>query len=492
MASERPWYRRLFLVVPLGLIVVVLAGLLFAKVAGIRVALGGSGRSPILEGSDSEAHYRAIEADRAENSEPAAPHEAPVPNASPSKTPAVDVAPAPEVSGESISSPNAGDYWSDFRGPGRAGIYDQQPINTNWQAKRPPEVWRQKIGGGYASMVVAQGKVYTIEQRRDKEVVAAYNFETGRQVWEHAWTARFVESLGGDGPRATPTWNDGKIYALGASGDLYCLDAGSGSVIWNRNILSDAAARNVTWGMSAAPLVVDDLVVVLPGGRSGKSVVAYDKTVGEIRWASQNDRGGYTSPQIATLAGKRQLIIVSGERIFGADIADGALLWAHEWKTDNDANCSQPLIVDDEHVFVSSAYGHGATLLKITADGEQFSASEVWFSRNMKNKFNPSVLTDGVVYGLDDGILAALDVWTGERIWKGGRYRFGQLLYASGHLIVISEQGDLVLVKATPESHQELAKFEAISGKTWNVPALSDGRLIVRNQTEMAAYDLRP
>lgn len=502
MALKRPWYRRALLVVPLGLVGVVLVGFLFAKVAGIRVALGGSGSSPIFEGSDSEAHYRAIDADRAENSdssvEPstmvpptALASEAPASEAAAPEAPDVAEEPPSEVLGESIVSPNAGEYWSDFRGPGRAGIYDQQPINTDWKAKSPPEVWRQKIGGGYASMVIAEGKVFTIEQRRNKEVVAAYNFETGRQVWEHEWTARFEESLGGDGPRATPTWHDGKIYALGASGDLYCLNAGNGSVIWNRNILSDAGASNVTWGMSAAPLVVDDLVVLLPGGRAGKSVVAYDKNAGEIRWTSQNDRGGYTSPQIATLAGKRQLIIVSGERIFGANIADGELLWGHEWKTNNDANCAQPLIVDDEHVLVSSAYGHGAALVKITTDGEQFSASEVWFSRNMKNKFNPSILADGVVYGLDDGILAAVDVRTGERLWKGGRYGFGQLIYASGHLIVISEQGDLVLVKATPESHQELATFEAISGKTWNVPAMADGRLIVRNQTEMAAYDMR-
>ena len=490
MASKRPWYRRAFLVIPLGLIGVVVAGILFAKVAGIRVALSGSGSSPILEGSDSEAHYREIEADRAVSSEPVA--DARLPDAPASEAPVAPAIPAPEASSESITTLDAGDYWSDFRGPGRAGSYDQQPININWQAKSPPEVWRQKIGGGYASMVVAQGKVFTIEQRRDKEVVAAYNVETGRQVWERAWTGRFTESMGGDGPRATPTWHDGKIYALGASGDLYCLDAVDGSVSWNRDILADAGASNLTWGMSAAPLVVDDFVVVLPGGREEKSVVAYDKSSGEIRWTSQNDRAGYTSPQIATLAGKRQLIIVSGERIFGANPVDGTLLWGHDWKTDYDANCAQPLIVDEEQVFVSAGYGHGATLLKITADGDQFSANEVWFSRNMKNKFNPSVLADGVVYGLDDGILAAVDVWTGERLWKGGRYRFGQLLYASGHLIVISEQGDLVLVKATPESHQELATFGAISGKTWNVPAMADGRLIVRNQTEMAAYDMRP
>ncbi len=463
------------------------AGIVVANVAGIRVTLSGSGFYPVFERPDSESHYSEIEADRAENAAPAPAAAAPQAPSGVAAKPAAETSAATSAAVEP-----AANYWTEFRGPGRAGLYAEQPIDTNWPAEGPPELWRQKIGGGYASLAIAQGKIYTIEQRRDREVVAAYDFETGRQVWERAWRARFSESMGGDGPRATPTWHDGKIYALGAAGDFYCLDAGSGDILWKRNILSDAGAVNLTWGMAAAPLIVDDFVVVLPGGRAGKSVAAYDRDSGAIRWTSQNDKQGYTSPQVATLAGRRQLVIVSGERIFGASVEDGALLWAHEWKTDYDANCAQPLIVDGNHVFLSSGYGHGATLLKITASGNGFAAREVWFSRSMKNKFNPSVLVDGVVYGLDEGILAAVDVWTGERLWKGGRYRFGQLLYASEHLIVISEQGDLALVKASPESHQELVRFEALNGKTWNVPALADGHLIVRNQTEMAAYDLRP
>ena len=483
MTSKRPRRRRAIVIVPLVAVGALAAGIVVANALGIRVTLSGSGLYPVFERPESESHYREIEADREGNAAPV-----PTPAAA-----APDNPPAAAVSERTTDSAEpAANYWTEFRGPGRAGIYAQQPIDTNWPAQGPPELWRQKIGGGYASMSIAEGKVYTIEQRRDREVVAAYDFETGRQVWERAWRARFSESMGGDGPRATPTWHDGKIYALGAVGDLYCLDAADGAIIWKRNILSDAGAVNLTWGMAAAPLIVDDFVVVLPGGRSGKSVIAYDRGSGEIRWTAQDDRQGYTSPQVATLAGRRQLVIVSGVRIFGANVEDGSLLWEHEWETDYDANCAQPLIVDGEHVFLSAGYGHGATLLKIEAAENRFSSREIWFSRSMKNKFNPSVLVDGVVYGLDNGILAAVDVRTGERLWKGGRYRFGQLLYASGHLIVVSEQGDLALVEATPEAHREIVKFEALSGKTWNVPAMADGRLIVRNQTEMVAYDLRP
>lgn len=463
-----------------GLAVVVVTAGAVLKWMGFSIGLQGSGTSIAIERVDSESRMLRIEADRA------APSSLAHPNRRDLATAGVAARPARGEEG-----PATRNYWVEYRGPGRAGIYDQTPINTAWPPAGPPELWRQEIGGGYASMVVAESLVFTIEQRRGREVVAAYNLNDGRQVWEHSWNSRFSESMGGDGPRATPTWNDGFVYALGGNGNLVCLSASDGSVVWERNILRDAGASNLTWGMSGAPLVVGDLVITHPGGRNGKSVFAYDKLTGDVRWSALNDKAGYVSPQVATLAGQRQLVLVSGTRIVGASLKDGSLFWSHPWKTSYDANCAQPLIVDDQHVFVSSGYGHGATLLQITSVGTDFSVEEVWFNRNMKNKFNPSVLVNDVVYGLDEGILAAIDVRSGERLWKQGRYRYGQLLYASGHLIVISEQGDLALVEATPEEYREVVRFESISGKTWNVPALADGILLVRNQTEMVAYDLR-
>lgn len=451
---------------------------------GATVGLRGSGMGIVIEHAGSESRMRRLEEARTREAAAAA---------HPSRQ---DLAAHPEAMARPVATAGSGtpsqeNYWTDYRGPGRAGIYDQTELNLAWPADGPPELWRQQVGGGYASMVVADSQVFTIEQRRGREVVAAYSLETGHQVWEHAWASRFSESMGGDGPRATPTWADGRIYAQGANGHLVCLSASDGQVLWQRNILQDARASNLTWGMSGAPLVVEDLVVVVAGGRGGKSLFAYDRLTGEVRWSALDDKAGYTSPQVATLAGRRQLLIVSGTRILGASLEDGSLLWGHGWKTSYDANCAQPLVVDANHVFVSSGYGHGAALLKITEDSGRFSVDEVWFNRNMKNKFNSSVLVDGVVYGLDEGILAAVDVRTGERLWKKGRYRFGQLLYASGHLIVLSEGGDLALVEASPDEYRELVRFKSIPGKTWNVPAIADGVLLVRNQTDMVAYDLR-
>ena len=452
----------------------------YVKWTGASVGLAGSGRMLVVEHVDSEDRMRRIEEDRMRVTAEAHPtrRDLEAEMGSMARPAAVAEDPSPE------------NYWIDYRGPGRAGIYDQTPINTDWPPDGPPELWRQEVGGGYASMVVADSLVFTIEQRRDREVVAAYGLMDGKQVWEHSWQSRFSESMGGDGPRATPTWDDGRLYALGANGDLVCLRAADGILQWNRNILKDAGASNLTWGMAAAPLVVDDLLIALPGGR-GRSVIAYDKLTGEIRWSALADKAGYVSPQVATLAGERQLLIVSGTRVLGASLEDGSLLWSRDWETSYDANCAQPLIVDENHVFVSSGYGHGATLLEVFSGEDGLAVKEVWFNRNMKNKFNPSVLVDGVVYGLDEGILAAIDVRTGERLWKQGRYRYGQLIYASGHLIIVSEEGDLALVRATPDEYSELVRFEAIPGKTWNVPAMAEGLLLVRNQTEMVAYDLR-
>ena len=460
------------------------AGWIYMQWTGATVGLGGSGRRIVVEHVDSESRLRAIEEDRTAGARSAAHPER-------RDIAALPAAMAKPAAKPGNPAPGRGNYWTDYRGPGRAGIYDQTSLNLDWPEDGPAELWRQQVGGGYASMVVADSLVFTIEQRRSREVVAAYRLESGRQVWEHSWSARFSESMGGDGPRATPTWNDGRLYAQGANGHLACLSASDGKVLWERNILKDARASNLNWGMAAAPLVVDDVVIAHPGGRRGKSVFAYDKVTGEIRWSALDDTAGYVSPQVATLAGRRQLLLVSGTRILGASLEDGSLLWSRPWRTSYDANCAQPLVVDESHVFVSSGYGHGAALLEISEAAGRFSAREVWSNLSMKNKFNPSVLADGVVYGLDEGILAAVDVRSGERLWKRGRYRYGQLLYASGHLIVVSEDGDVALVEATPDEYRELVRFESVPGKTWNVPAIADGILLVRNQEEMVAYDLR-
>ena len=358
---------------------------------------------------------------------------------------------------------------------------------ATWPPQGPPRLWRKPLGGGYASFVFGNGKAFTIEQRRENEVVVAYDLKTGREVWSHSWKEAFSEAMGGDGPRATPTWDEGRIYALGAAGELRCLDGESGSRIWSKNILQENGAENLQWGMAAAPLVLGDALIVLPGGPSGKSVVAYDKRTGASLWSALDDKQAYVSPMLVTLAGQRQILIVTATRAVGLTL-EGKLLWEYPWSTEYDINASQPVIVDADRFILSAGYGHGAAMVRVSKAGAGFTATRVWENTRMKNKFSSSVLHNGYIYGLDEAILACVDAGTGELKWKGGRYGYGQIMLAGNNVIVAAEDGDVALVRATPEKHDEIVRFSAIEGKTWNHPAISQGILLVRNATEMAAF----
>ena len=283
--------------------------------------------------------------------------------------------------------------WPQFRGPHRDGRI-RAAIRTDWPASGLTPMWKQPIGGGYASFAVAGGLAFTIEQRRDEEVVAAYDVMTGREIWTQKWKARFSETMGGDGPRATPTWHDGRLYALGATGEFAALDAATGRPLWRTNILRDARASNLQWGMAASPLIVGDTVVVLPGGSNGKSVVAYDRLTGEPRWSAQSDGQAYASPMSVVLADTRQLLVVTGSRVMGLTPDAGELLWAYPWQTMSDINVAQPIVYLDDRVYISSGYGVGAAMLQITkGDGGAFSVKELWRNTRMKNRFASSVIS---------------------------------------------------------------------------------------------------
>lgn len=439
--------------------------------------------------SANEEHYQAVEQNRNQQQQQAQA-QAPNANAAPVASASAASAQASPAANATTASAHAGsNYWTSFRGPNRDGHYDEMPVLTNWPSQGLPLVWKEPVGVGYASFTIADGRAYTIEQRRRKEVVAAYDVNTGRELWTQSWNAEYTDETG-DGPRTTPTWDDGWLYALGATGELRSLNANTGAIRWSKNILSDNGAENLQWAMAASPLIVDDKVIVLPGGTSGKSVVAYNKVTGAPIWKVQNDRQAYVSPMLVNLAGRRQILVESSERVFGLAPEDGALLWSQSWDTDMGINVSQPIIVDQNRFFISSGYGKGAALVEISGSGNSFQARNVWTNINMKNKFNSSVLHDGYVYGLDEGILTCLDVNTGARKWKGGRYGYGQVLVASGHLIVMSDTGQLALVKASPDAYTEVAKFTALDGKTWNYPAIAGGKLFVRNAKEMAVYKI--
>jgi outer membrane protein assembly factor BamB len=382
----------------------------------------------------------------------------------------------------------------EYRGQNRDGVARGPALARDWQAHPPRLLWRQPVGGGYAAFAVADNLAVTIEQRRDNEAIVGYDTASGGERWTYSYPALFSESMGGIGPRATPTLKDGRVYSLGANGKLVCLDAATGKLQWQTDILESNS--NLNWGMCSSPLVYDHFVVVSPGkqGPGGHTLVAYDRGTGSKVWAVGEARGGYSSPMLATLAGVRQVLMFDGQGIAGYDPATGRQLWRRDWATNQDINVAQPLVLEGDRVFVTSGYGVGCALLHVTCSKDgKWDAQPLWPNsplRTMRCKFTSPVAYQGHVYGLDEGILVCLDEKTGKRRWREGRYGHGQLLLAGDLLVIMAETGELALVEASPSAYRELGRIRVFEGKTWNYPALADGKVYLRNDEDMVCYDL--
>jgi outer membrane protein assembly factor BamB len=401
--------------------------------------------------------------------------------AAPTGTAAVALAPSSETRSA----------WPGFRGPGRDGVVHGVRIETNWSKSPPVELWHRAIGPGWSSFAVQGDRLYTQEQRGDEELVACYSVRTGEPVWRHADPVRFWESNAGAGPRGTPTLHADRVYAFGATGIVNALAAADGSVFWSRNAASDAGRTVPTWGFSSSPLVVDDVVIVAAGG----TLVAYDVASGELRWKGPARGGSYSSPHLTTVGGVPQVILLRAEGATSVSPADGTILWEHAWPPGG--AIVQPAVTADGDVLISSndmSGGVGIRRIGVAHGPGGWTAVERWTSRGLKPYFNDFVVYEGHAYGFDGNILSCVDLADGTRKWKGGRYGSGQLVLLAdeGVLLVLSEDGDLALVRAAPDGFSEIARHPALQGKTWNHPALVGDVLLVRNGEEMAAFRLSP
>lgn len=375
--------------------------------------------------------------------------------------------------------------WPGFRGPNRDSHVHNAVIETNWESTPPQELWRREIGPAWSSFAVNGNLIFTQEQRGEEEVVSCYRLDTGEPVWMHSDKARFWESNAGAGPRGTPTLSGDRVYTLGGTGIVNALDARTGSLIWTQNAGDDTGAKLPTWAFSGSPLVVNDLVLITASG----SLIAYDAATGQERWKGPAGGEGYCSPHLANLNGVTQVLQLSGDSLTSVSPQDGALLWEHAW---DGFPIVQPAITADQGVLISVNANSGMRRLEISQDGGTWDASEVWTSKRLKPYFNDFVIHKNHVYGFDGSIMACMDL-QGERVWKGGRYGNGQLLLLADQdlMLILAEQGDLALVKATPDQFTELARVPALEGRTWNHPVLANHTLLVRNDREMAAYRLK-
>jgi outer membrane protein assembly factor BamB len=380
--------------------------------------------------------------------------------------------------------------FSQFLGPNGRNAVDGIRLARDWSKQQPRLLWRQSIGAGWSAFATAGNYAVTQEQRGELELVTCYEIQTGRLCWTHEDQARFSETLGSDGPRATPTIVDGRVYAMGATGILNCLDGATGKRIWSHDVLSDVQHKNLVWGKSCSPLVFEDVVVVSLGDTAAPSLAAYTGDSGRLLWRAGHDKASYATPIYTTLAEREQIVVVNQTSVSAHDPTYGDVIWEYPWPGDF-AKCSQPVPIGDDRVFISAGYGIGCALLEVTPAGGSLSVKELWADkRRMKTRFTNVSVRDGHVYGLDDGILGCLELATGAQKWKGGRYGHGQVLLVDDLLLVVTEVGEVVLVEAVPSGHHELGRFAAITGKTWNGPALSGQYLLVRNAQEAACYEL--
>lgn len=380
--------------------------------------------------------------------------------------------------------------WPAFRGPDRDGIVKGVSIATDWNSTPPKELWRRRVGVGFSSFAAVGHYIFTQEQRKDDEVVVCYNADTGDEVWINALKVRFSESVG-DGPRATPTYESGKLYVQGATGVLQCLDATTGATLWKADVSNDTGANLPQWGFASSPLVTDKLVVVFTGGSDDKAVIAYDKASGTKAWCGGAGKNGYSSAQLADIGGVPQILMTSSFGVQSFEPATGAVLWENEWQTKMNPRVVQPTIIENKAVLVGTAEGKGTRYLSVVQTDSGWTVEEKWTTREFRPYFNDYVMYRGYCYGFDGNMLSCIDAHTGKRRWKGSHYG-GQVLLVENSevLIVLTEKGELALVKASPSAFEEIARIPAIKGKTWNHPVIANGRLFVRNAEEAACYAL--
>lgn len=378
--------------------------------------------------------------------------------------------------------------WPQWRGPNRDGISKETGLLKQWPAEGPPLAWKATgAGRGYSSFSISNGKLYTMGLRGDREFVVAFDVATGKEAWATPHGSAFRNDRG-DGPRGTPTIDGDRVYALGGNGDLSVLDARTGKIVWSKNILREFGGSNITWGISESPLVLGNKVLVNAGGRDA-SMVALNKADGSVIWKSQSDEPGYSSAIPVEINGVTQVVFFTARRAVGLDSRDGRLLWDYERPANNVANAATP-IARANRIFISSDYGTGGGVVEIKPDNK---AQEVYFTKDMKNHHSSSVLIGDHLYGFSSSILTAMKFDTGELAWRDRSVGKGSLVYADGHLYLLSENGVVGLVEATPTGYKEKGRFriQQDSLPTWAHPVVAGGRLYLRDQDTIYSYDVR-
>ena len=403
-----------------------------------------------------------------------------------------------------VSTVDASD-WPQWRGPDKDGISRETGLLKEWPDGGPQVLWRVPLGEGFSGISVVDERVYSMFSEDDDEFVVCLNASNGEEIWRFRSGSNYIESMGGNGPRATPTIDGELLFTVTAQGKLYALNTENGEKVWSHDLKGEFGGKIPRWGTCTSPLVEGDLLLVEVGGTDGKSIVAFDKKNGDVVWSSHTDILGYSSPIAVTIGGIRQLIVFTGTQLVSVSPENGQLYWTYPWQTEYDVNAATPVFIPPDKIFISSGYGKGAAVVQVSVmastepnakedEGEknraEIQVEQIWKNEKMKNHFATSVLHDDYLYGFDNAILKCIDASTGMEKWKTRGYGKGTLMLADEHLIILSDRGKLGLAEATPSSYNEVASAEILSGLCWTVPTLANGKLYARNEKEMVCLDI--
>lgn len=416
---------------------------------------------------------------------------------------------AKEKSLSVVDHPNA---FPQFLGPSRDSRLPGPNLETDWSAQTPKEMWRVSIGAGWSGFSALDGRIYTMEQRDNEELVTCYDLQSGKPIWGTGVEARHYTVMGYVGPRCTPLLFNGRVYALGATGVLRCLDQLSGEIVWQHDLLEmygvtpDIEAKNIAWGRANSPLAYeleDRKIVIIPAGGPDKtkkdemvSLVAFDAATGEKVWEGGHEQISYASPSVAQIDGQDQIISVNESTITGHDPATGEQLWSFDWpgNSNGNATCSQVHSLGSNRFFVSKGYGQGASTFEVQADGDGFATKELWSNtRVLKTKFTNVAIRDNYVFGLNDGILEKVELEAKRPEWRERGFGHGQVLLVGDVLLVMGEEGNLAAVDTASEDYHEFSRIKALSSEiapTWNPLCLYGDLLLVRNAEEAACFKL--
>lgn len=378
--------------------------------------------------------------------------------------------------------------WPQWRGIRRDGRAADTGLLRKWPEGGPAKVWDIRgVGAGYSSYSVAGGKLYTQGQKSGAQWVMALDAATGKAIWETRAGTAFPQDRG-PGPRGTPTLDGDTLYSLSADGTLMSLAAATGKKNWEMNILSKFNGEQIKWGLSESPLVDGDRLIVQPGGKD-HGVVALDKKTGNTLWHAGSDAAGYSSPIAFDFGGQRHLVVFHSAGAMGLNAANGWVMWKYNKVANQVANIATPLY-HEGHVFLSSDYGTGCALLKLSKEGDRVNATEVYFNKDMKNHYCSSVLVDQHIYGFSAAILTAMNLMTGEVTWRDRSVGKGQIIFGDGLLILQGEGGQVALAEADPKAYREISRFDFGRGEYpfWTLPVVSNGHLFLRDQDRLACF----